>query len=153
MAVMSDPAAVAIEYGETLADAVDAAIEAWVIAAVRRVAGDGITPAVEAAAATAAARARADVVPRVRELLTRDVDDQASTPLAVLREARRYPTEVLRSAGVAAARRDDDSRARFPDDDYDLVPAAFADFGPDVAEAGLRWGAAKAFAHKARHGR
>lgn len=153
MVFMADTADPAREYGVALADAVDAAIEGWVLAAVERAAGAAISPEMRAEAATAGGRARAEILPRLRELLARDVDDQTTTPLAVLRDLRRYPTEVLQTAGVAPASRDDDARARFPDDVYDIVPAAFADFGPEVAEAGLRWGAAKAFAHKARHGR
>jgi hypothetical protein len=47
--------------------------------------------------------------------------------------------------------RDDFQRDRFPDDVYDLVPTSFADFGPDVADAGIAWGAAKAWTHRQRH--
>ena len=43
-------------------------------------------------------------------------------------------------------------RARlFPDDDYDLSPATFADVDPRLTEPGLAWGAAKAFTHLQRH--
>jgi hypothetical protein len=58
---------------------------------------------------------------------------------------------VLRSAGVAPVERDDFQRDRFPDDAYDLVPVSFADLGPEVAEAGIAWGAAKAWTHRQRH--
>jgi hypothetical protein len=48
--------------------------------------------------------------------------------------------------------RDAFEQERFPDDVYGLMPASFADFGPEVGEAGLAWGAAKAWEHKRRHG-
>jgi hypothetical protein len=39
----------------------------------------------------------------------------------------------------------------FPDDDYGLTPASFADIDPALAEPGLAWGAAKAWVHRRRH--
>lgn len=135
------------EAAQALVDAVDRALPAWVTAAIaRRV--DGPVPA---DAAAAAEQARADVVPRLRALLAQDVDEQRANPLAILRDAVRYPTEVLRAAGVPEAERDDFERERFPDDVYGLVPVNFADLGPEVAEAGIAWGAAKAWTHRQRH--
>jgi hypothetical protein len=64
-----------------------------------------------------------------------------------------YPTEVLRDAGAPAVERDKFSRERFPDDDYDLTPATWADIHPSLADLGIAWGAAKAFEHKRRHQR
>jgi hypothetical protein len=89
----------------------------------------------------------------VRELLAADIDEQRTTPLAILRGAAlRYPTSVLHAAGVPPVVRDRAAEELFPDDLYDLVPASFADLDPSLADAGLRWGAAKAFEHKRRHG-
>jgi hypothetical protein len=133
---------------QALADAIDAALPGWVEACVT--ARSGGRPA-GADAATAGERARAEIAPRVRALLAQDVDEQRSTPLAILREAVRFPTEALRAAGVPPVERDDFARERFPDDDYDLTPATFADLGPQVFEAGITWGAAKAWVHKERH--
>jgi len=132
---------------QALLDAVEAALPGWVETSVTRHLGAGGAEA----AREAGERARRDLLPRLRHLLAADVDAQRTTPLAILRDAMRYPTEVLRGAGVAPARRDDWERERFPDDDYGLTPVAFADFGPEVAEAGLRWGAGTAWAHKERH--
>ena len=84
-------------------------------------------------------------------MLAADVDEQATTPLAILRTAVRYPTEVLVAAGVPPVERDSFSQRAFPDDIYDLTPATFADVDPALAEAGIAWGAAKAFEHKRRH--
>jgi hypothetical protein len=62
----------------------------------------------------------------------------------------RYPTEVLRRAGVPPVERDRFARESFPDDDYDLSPATWADVAPSLTELGITWGAAKAFEHKRR---
>lgn len=138
------------EYARALADAIEAALPGWVAAAVRARTEDAA--AVEAAA-DAGRRAVADVMPRLRALLEEDVDAQRSTPLAIVRSAVRWPTQVLRDAGVERARRDDVQAGLFPEDEYDLAPASFADLGPAVHEAGIAWGAAKAMEHMRRHRR
>jgi hypothetical protein len=102
-------------------------------------------------ARAAGAGARAELVPRLRALVEQDVEAQRTNPLAILRDATRYPTEVLRAEGVTPVERDDFQRERFPDDVYDLVPTSFADFGPEVADAGIAWGAVKAWTHRQRH--
>ena len=102
-------------------------------------------------AGDAPARATAELMPRIRDLLAKDIDEQRTTPLSLLREAVSFPTAVLRAAGVAAVERDGNDRAMFPDDDYGLTPASFADFGEEVSAAGIGWGAAKAWTHKSRH--
>ena len=135
------------EVAQALVDAVDRALPGWVAGAVSARLG---RPAPEEAAA-AGERARADLVPRLRILVATDVDEQRTNPLAILRDAVRYPTDVLRSLDVAPAERDDFQRDHFPDDVYDLVPTSFADFGPEVADAGIAWGAVKAWTHKQRH--
>lgn len=85
-------------------------------------------------------------------LVDADIDEQSTTPLSILRDATRPVSELLRSWGVDPPERERWRREHFPDDRYDLVPAAFADVGPRVNDAGLRWGAAKALAHRRRHG-
>jgi hypothetical protein len=84
------------------------------------------------------------VGPAVRALLARDVDQQATTPLTIVRGAVRFPTGVLADAGVAPVDRDPVAAEAFPDDVYDLTPGSFADLHPDLVEAGIAWGAAKA---------
>ena len=88
----------------------------------------------------------------MRTLLALDVDDQRANPLALLRKAARYPTEVLRAVSVPQIERDPDQVRLLPDDVYDLAPARFADLGPEVGELGLVWGAAKAHEHLRRRG-
>ena len=108
-------------------------------------------PEVLEAAREAGLRARAEVGGAVRTLLEADIDAQRTTPLALLRSAVRYPTGILREAGVPPVERDPMQIRLLPDDLYDLSPASFADVDPSLAEPGMVWGAAKAFAHRQRH--
>lgn len=142
------------EHGRALADAISGALRGWVERSVRRRlvdAGRAIGPDVLAAAADAGRRATVEVGGAVRDLLEADIDEQATTPLSLLRGAVRYPTAVLREAGVPPVGRDEVQERLFPEDVYDLAPATFADVDPALAEPGLVWGAAKAFVHLQRH--
>lgn len=140
-------------YAVALADAVEAAIPAWVDRSVRRVLaeqgielGPGLADRIEDAASAAVAEGG----PRVRDLLATDIDQQAGNPLAVLRSLVSHPTAVLRDAGAEPVTRDEFKQRAFPDDDYDLSPASFAEVDPSLHEPGLAWGAAKAYVHLAR---
>ena len=98
-------------------------------------------------------RASVEVGAELRRLLAADIGEQWTNPLTVLRGAVRFPTEVLRRAGVPPLVRDDFDERHFPDDDYGLAPLTFADIDPSLADLGLAWGAAKARLHLMRHGR
>ncbi len=145
------------EHATALADAIEGALPAWVERCVaRRLPGypdvegpesDGIV----AAAIEAGGRARAEVGPRIRALLDADIDEQETTPLALLRTAVSYPASVLAAAGVPPVDRDVAQVRLFPDDVYDLTPATFADVDPALAEPGMAWGVAKAWTHRQRH--
>jgi hypothetical protein len=141
------------EHANALADAVEDALPRWVTRSVERIlvawAGEA-DPAVMAEATAAGVRAVDEVMPRLRSLLETDVDQQRTNPLSILRDAVRYPTEVLRAAGVPAVVRDEFDERAFPDDDYGLTPATFADVDPALHEPGLTWGAAKAHVHLSR---
>jgi hypothetical protein len=140
-------------FAVALADAVDVAIGPWVVRSVAAVADawrPGLAPRLVPAATDAGEQAARDVGPRVRALLLTDVDQQATGPLALLREAVRYPTAVLADAGVPPVVRDEFAVRAFPDDAYGLAPAAFADVDPGLHEPGLVWGAAKAHVVLAR---
>jgi hypothetical protein len=91
-----------------------------------------------------------DVAPELEQLFNDDVDAQRVNPLAILRRGVKHPTMVLRSAGAPVPKRARFEVDAFPDDVYDLSPASFADFHPDLAEPGLVWGAAKAHVHLRR---
>lgn len=139
---------------EALARAVEEALPGWVERSVERLLAGAAGAArqdILAEARRAGEQARAEVGGRVRAVLALDIDEQPANPLAILRTAVRYPTEVLCRAGVAPVARDQFSEERFPDDVYDLTPAAFADIDPALQQPGIEWGAAKAWAHMQRH--
>jgi hypothetical protein len=143
------------EHAAALADGIEAALPAWVERSVDRVllawGGAVDMDAVRAAAASAGRDAAAGVGAQVRALLEADIDDQRTTPLSLVRAAVRYPTAVLRAAGVPPVVRDEHQERLFPEDVYDLSPANFADVDPALTEVGLAWGAAKAYEHLQRH--
>jgi len=134
-----------------LAEGIAQALPGWVVAAIHSRLPHMDSETREAAEAAGLAAA-ADIGGQVARLLAVDIDDQRDNPLALLRRAVRYPTEVLSAAGATPIERDDFATERFPDDIYHLTPASFADIHPDLQAPGLEWGAAKAFAHRRRHG-
>ena len=140
-----------VECARALADGIQAALPGWVVSCVESRVAE-MAPEVRAAAEAAGAAAAAEVGAEVAELLAADIDAQRENPLAVLRRAVRYPTEVLLAARAAPPNRDDFAIDRFPDDVFDLTPASFADIHPDLQALGVTWGAAKAFLHRRRHG-
>lgn len=92
-------------------------------------------------------------MPAVRELLAQDIDEQRSTPLAVVRDvAVPLLTSALRTGGAAVPVGDRDEFAvrHFPDDVYGLTPSSWADIDESLVSPGIAWGAAKAFVHKQR---
>lgn len=134
-------------HAAALADAIEAALPAWVERSVTRLAGafhEVATDEVKAAAAEAGRRAAAEVGVEVRALLATDVDEQRANPLALLRSAVRYPAAVLRDAGVPPVARSPFDEQAFPDDIYGLSPATWSDIDPSLYEPGIVWGAAKA---------
>lgn len=136
------------ELSDALASAAVAAIGPWVEAAVAaRSDDDG---SLHPVARQAGEQATDELGEELRVLLATDIDEQRTNPLAVLRGAVPYVTAVLRSAGVPPVARDRDAVALHPDDQYDVTPGAFIDFGEDVHEAGIRWGAGKAHLHLSR---
>jgi hypothetical protein len=141
------------EHAEALAEAVDRVLATWVERSVARIleAYRGSVPAdVRAAAAEAGQAARSEVGTELRELLDVDIDDQRTNPLSVLRGAVRFPTSVLRAAGVPPVVRDEFKERAFPDDVYDLAPATWRDVDEALHEPGLVWGAWKAGEHLRR---
>ncbi len=138
------------ELAEVLIVGVVAALPGWV----ERCVVERLTPGsvVLQEKVVEAGRAAADEVGEsLRGLLAVDVDEQWTGPLAVIRGAVRFPTDLLHEAGVRPVERDADAERLFPDDLYDLTPAMFADVHPSLQGPGLAWGAAKAFAHRRRH--
>ncbi len=145
-----EPEARLAELADELVVAVVAALPGWVERCVVERSAPGVV--VPPARVADAGREAADEVgERLGALLAADVDEQWTGPLAVIRGAVRYPTDVLREVGAPPVDRDADAQRLFPDDPYDLTPASFADVHPDLHGPGLAWGAAKAFVHRRRH--
>jgi hypothetical protein len=132
---------------------VAAAVPAWVMRCVETRLPAPADPVVRADAEEAGRRAAEEVGRRLTELLAAPVDAQRSTPLEVVRAAVAYPTAVLVRAGVAPLARARFEAARFPDDPYGLTPASLEAVDATLVEPALAWGAAKALAHRRRHGR
>lgn len=144
------------EHATRLADAVTQAVPGWVERSVGGVLAATATPAgpeIAHQVAEAGRRAQAEVAAALGELLQADVDEQRSTPLSIVRAAVTHPTAVLQAAGVAPVARDETRRRLFPDDVYDLSPAALTDLDPALTEVAIAWGAYKAAVHLERHGR
>lgn len=136
---------------EALARRLGPFVEACVTGYLER-SGSPVTVDERRAARQAGRDAEADVLPRLAALLGADVDDQRATPLSLVREAVAFATGALDRCQARPAARDRFLLERFPDDRYGLVPASLDALGEDVTEAGIAWGAAKALAHRRRHG-
>lgn len=95
-------------------------------------------------------RAQRYVETNLGALLRTDIDQQRTTPLTIVRDAARFPVEVLHAAGAREVHRIDVDRWAFPNDPFGVTPASLADMGPVVHEAGIAWGAAKAHVHLRR---
>ena len=78
------------------------------------------------------------------ELLSRDVFEQRTNPLAIFRQATRPITELLKNLGSPSVTRDEFDERSFPDDVYGLSPATWVDIDEAMVEPGIEWGAWKA---------
>ena len=132
------------ESGGALADAVEAALPGWVERQVARYSTEPPGP-------ETVAQVLDVVMSDLRGLLKLDVDDQRQGPLAIVRRAAGPVNALLAERGVAVPERDDQQIDLFPEDTYDVVPANFADLSEAAGDAGIVWGAAKAWEHRKRH--
>lgn len=149
------------QLGGELAAAILGAIPGWITTSVRsRIAQwartGGGQVAIDGSELTrmcdsAGEQAASVVAKPLTDLLLSDVDQQWTTPLALVRPLVRYATEVLETAAVPGVERDEFQVTRFPDDEYALTPASLSALGDEVAGLAIAWGAAKALAHRQRH--
>lgn len=156
MSPRQSPEAQLREIADQLGEAVYAAIPYWVFGCVENryfawSKTDLLPEELRARTEQAALTAQQDAGGRVRAVLALDIDEQQVPPLSLIRQAVKYPTEVLQGAGVSPVVRDEFAERNFPDDIYDLSPASFGEMAAELQELGMAWGAAKAFVHLQRH--
>jgi len=136
-----------VRYGEALIAAVEDSFGPWLERELRRrldVAElpEGLSVSIE--------DVRRDVHVRLTELVHADVDTPLSGPLERMRVAVEALVPVLDGLGLPVPARDPFDEQLRPNDRYALGPYTFADVGSEVHEAGIAWGAAKAYLHRAR---
>ncbi len=131
---------------ETLLGALRSGLPQWYVATVRSRAPQSAPPTSEQAD-----RFARQTMSDLEELLACDIDQQRQGPLDVIRR-RAVPAlnAELEARQVPRPSRDVHAARIHPEDHFDVAPATWADFGPEVGEAGLAWGAAKAFVHLRR---
>ena len=147
--------------GSELCDSVIGAVPGWIERAVEgrfadwiRSGGDAdpdLKRDIPGLAQIAGRQAAVEVSGPLRAMLRCDIDEQRTTPLALVRPLVAFATEVLRRAGVPPVVRDEFQIRRFPDDVYGLTPASLAVLDDRVGDLAITWGAAKAMAHRRRH--
>lgn len=103
-----------------------------------------VSPQLRLAAENAARTGGEWVLARLRATLEVDVDAQRVNPLQTLREAVRFPTQVLQEAGIPTKVRDEYDEKINPEDIYGIGPAHWNDIDESLTEPGIVWGAAKA---------
>lgn len=134
-------------YAAALFEAVDQVLAGWlatsVISTAIRITGD-CEPELHRLAHQMAAQAHPIVLEELRLVLSADVDHQRSNPLAILRRAIRFPTNVLLQCNVPPPTRPVFEAEHFPEDLYSLGPANWSDVSESLSEPGLVWGAWKA---------
>ena len=134
-------------YGIRLATLVVELFPDWATRSILTIAPESSEEDARAVGVTVAS----NLSPRLIELLSSDIDDQRQSPLALVRR-HMYPlTAHLAELRASPAVRDPYDEEAFPADVFALGPKAWSDLGDDVSDAGLRWGAAKAMAHRRRH--
>ncbi len=142
----SEPAARMAEEGRLLVDAVGRHLAPWVADRLRErfpaIDDDTVSGVTEQVVSTA--------MTALTDLVASEPQQQTTTPLAIVRASMTPATRALHDGGIEPIRRDPVQRRIDPDDPFGLGPANWAELGDDVAEAGLRWGAAKAFEHLRR---
>jgi hypothetical protein len=148
------------ETGAAIVVGVEEQMPAWALEQVERLldawgrASADARARAEAESSSAGTAAADRIVAELRALFALDPEQQAATPLEIVRTAYREPTAVLASAGVPPVVRDEFDERAWPDDVYGLVPRTLGDLGdPGLAPLHLAWGLAKAAVIRARRAR
>ncbi len=137
-------------YGLALVDAVDVAIRPWLLDVLADRFGGDIPPASQQRAQAAVEAAATEANRLLTELATADPAMPLSGPLERLRRSVTPVTDLLVDAQVPRPRRDPVDIEMRPDDLYAIGPLSFTDLSAEVHDAGITWGAAKAYVHTQR---
>ncbi len=146
-ATLADDEAQLAAFALDLGDRIEAAIPDWVERSLRARGGAAFDAV---AAADVAAATAEEVMSPLRMVLAADVDRAAGSPLAALRTGVGPMTRCLDAWGVPRPMRDEFHQRQFPNDPFELGPAAFGEVDPSLHEPGLVWGAARAHVHLRR---
>ena len=134
-------------YSQALFDAVVHAVPEWICRRVTEISLNSHYSAAEIvnrALPEIASQTTEYVAQELHRLLAQDVDVQRNNPLQILRNSVSFATDVLRSASISEARRDEFDTASMPNDVYAIGPLTWRDVSDEVHEAGITWGAWKA---------
>ena len=146
-ATLADDEAQLAAFALDLGDRIEAAIPDWVERSLRARGGAAFDAV---AAADVAAATAEEIMSPLRVVLAADVDRAAGSPLAALRMGVGPMTRCLDAWGVQRPMRDEFHQRQFPNDPFELGPAAFSEVDPSLHEPGLVWGAARAHVHLRR---
>ncbi len=136
-----------VAYGQSLLAAISASFQPWLISLVKNRSGLDSLPT---EVANAVHQASVAAIANVETLVTSDIDVAMSGPLEQMRRAVAPVNLVLDEHGFERPARDPIDTEMRPHDVHDLGPMSFLDLGPEVHEAGIAWGAAKAYLHVRR---
>ena len=135
------------EYGEALHHAVNRSFEPWLTALLRARRGHAELPEEVLDAIHVASN---EAVSNIQTLVQADVDMALSGPLEQMRQALAGLAPILDAHGFERPSRDPVESEMRPHDVHSLGPMSFMDLGAEVHEAGIAWGAAKAYLHRQR---
>lgn len=132
------------QIGESLKTALVAGIPVWIEAVAQARLGESIDQD------DVADEIIASVTARMSTLIAADIDEPLSGPLEIVRQSAEPLTRFLAHAGATPPDRDPFDVAARPDDRFAVGPMTFLELGQPVHDAGIEWGAAKAFVHRSR---
>ena len=134
------------QYSTRLLETSDQVVAQWVERLIRKHCDEQkiSDPRVGDLCISVIAQVSAEVHDNLVELLSRDVFEQRTNPLAILRQATRPITELLSNLGCSPVSRDEFNERSFPEDIYGLSPATWIDIDEALVEPGIEWGAWKA---------
>ena len=134
------------QYSTRLLETSDEVVTKWVERLIQRHCDEQkfSDPRVGELCISVIAQVSTEVHENLVELLSRDVFEQRTNPLAIFRQATRPITELLSNLGCSPVSRDEFNERSFPEDVYGLSPATWIDIDEALVEPGIEWGAWKA---------